>query len=50
VPSRELHRHLAEYLKKTRRGEGFVVTNHGRPVGRLVPPVEGRSMTEVEEQ
>jgi prevent-host-death family protein len=39
VTVRELKNHLSEYLRRVQRGEEFVVTSHGRPVGRLTSPV-----------
>lgn len=33
----ELRQHLPEYLARTKRGETFQVTQHGRVVARLVP-------------
>jgi prevent-host-death family protein len=35
---RELRDHLSRYLAEVRRGREVVVTDHGRPVARLVPP------------
>jgi prevent-host-death family protein len=31
---------LSALLQATSRGKSFVITNHGKPVGRLVPPEE----------
>jgi prevent-host-death family protein len=40
VPASEVHRHFAEHLDAALRGETFEITRSGRPVGRLVPPLE----------
>ena len=37
VGIRELRQNLSAYVKRVREGEHFVVTERGRPVGRLVP-------------
>lgn len=29
---------LSELLERTAEGESFLVTKHGRPVGKIVPP------------
>lgn len=45
VGVRELKTHLSEYLREVQRGRTIVITDHGRPVGRLVPatlPLEDR--------
>lgn len=41
VGARELRHNLREYIDRAYAGEAFDVTDHGRPVCRLVPP-EGR--------
>jgi prevent-host-death family protein len=38
ISVRELKNHLSEYLRRAQSGEEFVVTSHGRPVGRLTGP------------
>ncbi|GAB6041925.1 type II toxin-antitoxin system Phd/YefM family antitoxin [Endothiovibrio diazotrophicus] len=38
VPVRELKAHLSEYLRRAGAGEEVVITSHGRPMARLVPP------------
>lgn len=40
VGIRELRQNLSAYVRRVRDGEHFVVTERGRPVGRLVPLVE----------
>ena len=45
VGIRELKSHLSEYLRRIRAGETVVITDRGRPVGRIVPvaqPLEDR--------
>jgi prevent-host-death family protein len=37
VGVRELRQNLSVYLRRVRRGESLVVTEHGRPVARLGP-------------
>jgi prevent-host-death family protein len=51
VGVRELRQNLSVYLRRVRRGESLVVTEHGRPVARLAPLAPGaggieRLMTE----
>lgn len=38
VGVRELKASLSAYLRRVADGESVVVTDHGRPVARLVPP------------
>ncbi|MDE3103227.1 MAG: type II toxin-antitoxin system prevent-host-death family antitoxin [Chloroflexota bacterium] len=38
VGVRELKNELSAYLRRVNGGESVVVTDHGRPVARLVPP------------
>jgi len=38
VSVRELKSRLSEYLRRAGQGEEFIVTSHGRPVGRLLGP------------
>lgn len=38
VGVRELKASLSAYLRRVAAGESVVVTDHGRPVARLVPP------------
>ncbi len=37
IGSYEAKTHLPRLLKEVERGETFTITNHGRPVARLVP-------------
>jgi prevent-host-death family protein len=37
VGIRELKTHLSEYLRRVKEGETVVVTDRGKPVGRIVP-------------
>ena len=37
VGIRELRTHLSRYVERVKRGEELTVTEHGRPVARLVP-------------
>jgi prevent-host-death family protein len=37
VGLRELKTHLSEYMRQVKAGQTIVITEHGRPVGRLVP-------------
>jgi prevent-host-death family protein len=39
VGVRELRQNLSVYLARVKQGEAFAVTEHGRPVARLVPNV-----------
>lgn len=42
---RELKNHLSEYLRRVRRGQTIVITDHGVAVGRMTPiaqPLEER--------
>lgn len=34
---RELKSHLSEYLRRVRRGQTIVITDHGTVVGRIIP-------------
>ncbi len=34
---RELKTHLSEYLREVQKGKTIVITDHGKPVGRLIP-------------
>lgn len=40
VGVRELKSRLSEYLRQVRAGRSVVITDHGRPVARLVPAGE----------
>jgi len=37
VGVRELKARLSEYLRQVKQGHTLVITDHGKPVGRLVP-------------
>ncbi len=37
VGVRELKAHLSDYLKKVKAGRTVLITEHGKPVGRIVP-------------
>jgi|GEM_PF-1687389 len=37
IGSYEAKTHLPRLLKEVEQGETFIITNHGRPVARLVP-------------
>ena len=34
---RQLKTRLSEYLRKVKEGQTIVITEHGKPVGRIVP-------------
>jgi prevent-host-death family protein len=38
VTTDELIARLTDYLSRTARGEEFLITDHGTPVARIVPP------------
>jgi prevent-host-death family protein len=45
VGVRELKSRLSEYLRRVKAGQTVVITEHGQPVGRIVPaaqPLEAR--------
>lgn len=37
IPHRELRNNSSEILRAVQAGESFTVTNHGRPIAKLVP-------------
>jgi prevent-host-death family protein len=37
VGVRELKTHLSQYLREIKKGKTIVITEHGKPVGRLIP-------------
>ena len=37
VGTRELKNHLSEYLRRVKAGETLIITEHGRPVGQIIP-------------
>lgn len=44
VGVRELKSKLSEYLRRVKQGETLIITEHGQPVGRLIP--QGQSLDE----
>ena len=42
VGVRELKARLSEYLRQVKQGRTVVITEHGKPVGRLVPVGQSR--------
>lgn len=44
VGVRELKSRLSEYLRRVKQGETVVVTQRGKPVGRLIP--QGQTLEE----
>ena len=42
VGVRELRNNLSRYLRRLRDGESVVITDHGKPVGELMPAAAGR--------
>lgn len=51
VGVRELKAHLSRYLQRVKEGATIVVTEHGRPVGRILPisaPLEQRLAAAIE--
>ena len=43
VSIRELKSRLSHYLRLTRKGESVVITDHGVPIGRIVPIGQDRA-------
>jgi len=43
VGVRELRDNLSRYLRRVREGESVVITDHGKPVGELMPAAAGRT-------
>jgi prevent-host-death family protein len=41
----ELNNHLSAYLREAEAGATIVITRHGTPVGRIVPPENGDAAT-----
>jgi prevent-host-death family protein len=37
VGVRDLKARLSEYLRQVRQGQTVIITDHGRPIGRLLP-------------
>jgi prevent-host-death family protein len=51
VGVRELKTRLSEYLRRVKKGETITITDHKRPVGRIVPagqPLEARMQSMIE--
>ena len=44
VGIRELKENLSKYMAKVKSGQSIVITDHGKPVGRIIP--EGQSLKE----
>jgi prevent-host-death family protein len=44
VGIRELKTNLSKYMDKVKSGQSIVITEHGKPVGRIIP--EGQSLEE----
>ncbi|MCX6024737.1 MAG: type II toxin-antitoxin system prevent-host-death family antitoxin [Chloroflexi bacterium] len=44
VGVRELRSRLSEYLRRVKQGETVVITERGKPVGRLIP--QGQTLEE----
>jgi prevent-host-death family protein len=40
---RELRDNLSHYLRRVRKGELLVITDHGKPIGELTPAATGRA-------
>jgi prevent-host-death family protein len=40
VGIRDLKSRLSDYLKKVKKGTSITITDHGKPVGRIIPIVE----------
>lgn len=40
VGIRELKTHLSKYMRRVKSGEIVIITEHGKPVGRIVPNAE----------
>lgn len=40
VGVRELKAQLSEYLRQVKAGETILITEHGRPIGRIIPEPE----------
>ena len=46
VPVAEAKARFSEMLRRAGQGEEIVVTSHGRPVARIVPPADARPTRE----
>jgi prevent-host-death family protein len=40
VGIRDLKSRLSDYLKKVKKGASITITDHGKPVGRIIPVAE----------
>ncbi len=40
VGIRDLKAQLSEYLRQVKAGETVIITEHGRPIGRIIPEPE----------
>ncbi len=40
VGIRDLKARLSEYLRQVKEGETVIITEHGRPIGRIIPEPE----------
>ena len=49
IGSFEAKTHLPALLERAARGETIVITKHGKPVARLVPPTDEPTRMSVEE-
>jgi prevent-host-death family protein len=47
VGVRELRDNLSRYLRRVQEGESVVITDHGKPVGELMPAASGRIAEQV---
>jgi prevent-host-death family protein len=48
IGTRELKSKLSEYLRRVKAGETITVTEHGKPIGQIIPikpTLEERSMS-----
>jgi len=50
IAVRELKNHLSKYLHRVQSGEELVVTSRGKPVARLMPPLEEKQAPMSEEE
>jgi len=37
VGTRELKSKLSEYLRQVKAGESIIITDHGKPIGQIIP-------------
>lgn len=50
IAQRELRNNISSVLRAAQAGETFMVTVHGRPVARLVPPGDGDPRVDVDRE